>query len=602
MIKRLIIYMILVITTVSCSNNSSTTATSLSGTAAVGAPLPNASVVLKDADGVSQTVTANANGEFTFSDINALKAPFILKAVGTVGGEEQTMYSALDEKPSAGGSGVINVTPLTHAVVAQLAPSGDPSALFSAPSTLGTVITPAAMSSAKERSVEAIKSVMQELGITNFDPFKDKFTANSTGRDKLFDLVKFQPSADGSIKVTDKASGVQMSIGKNDTPTAVAAKKLVIDPDVAKIDFSTIKTLASNLILAMTNKSSSSLSVLIDDNFLHNGMIKNTFVNVVTSEANVALVDFVIGGCDKISKICLGNATLKTTKGSVSFVQNEPMPVKQQIDGSWKLFGNQQAFKFELTPMVVVKTSSATRPAVTATTGLTIESGLNIRINTYNDPSGSIVNIYLCQELSPATSSSPASVGCETTPFAELKVLEASGEKCPVYSLNETCDETFRVVSSLEREGGKTAIESGKVRIKVERLRPGSPTDEKIIKFDLPYFSDDDIKAVAGRALNVLNYGELNTTSVTLNAKTIKFGAHLSGYSFTASDYPIRLEEDRLVVARADGKISVSELCSSGPDPRCSTGAVLSYVEQEFRDDVLPVRVALKATYPQPEF
>jgi hypothetical protein len=576
-----------------CSGGSST-GTGLSGTAAVGAPLENALVTLKDADGTSQTVTANANGEFAFADVGALKAPFMLKAVGIVGGEEQTMFSALEDKPTAGSPGVINVTPMTHAIVAQLAPSGDPAALFSAPSTLSTVITPTAMTGAKERTVEAVKSVMQELGITNFDPFKDKFVANSTGRDKLFDLVKFQPSASGDIKIIDKASGVQTSVGKNDSVAAVTAKKLVFDPDLAKIDFSTIKTLVSAIKSAMTNKSSTEAAALMDDGFLHDGKTKLQFATNITGGTDQSiLTDFVIGACDKATKICMGNATLKMTKGSISFTEVQPMPVKQQSDGSWRLYGNQQVFKYEISPMVSISTDTAVRPDPNSVSVKT-EFGLSIRIEADGAPQGSTVKIYMCDAagICPDLTANPA-----PSPFAELEV-QANCEF--VYSLkNKKCDETFRVMTSSEGDTLKPIIESGKLKMLVALKKGTAATISKEVRANLPYFSSDDVKSTISRALKTLDYSELYTTSVTLSSRVLRFGAHLSGQS-QLPDYPIRLEKDLLAAARADGKISVTELCSgNSPKPGCgAVGATLQYVEQEFRDEVLPIRVALKATYP----
>lgn len=575
-----------------CSGGSST-GTGLSGTAAVGAPLENALVTLKDADGTSQTVTANANGEFAFADVGALKAPFMLKAVGIVGGEEQTMFSALEDKPTAGSPGVINVTPMTHAIVAQLAPSGDPAALFSAPSTLSTVITPTAMTGAKERTVEAVKSVMQELGITNFDPFKDKFVANSTGRDKLFDLVKFQPSASGDIKIIDKASGVQTSVGKNDNVAAVTAKKLVFDPDLAKIDFSSIKTLVSGIKSAMTNKSSTEAAALIDNSFLHDGKTKTQFVTDITSGTDVSvLTDFVIGACDKLTKVCMGNATLKMTKGSVSFTEVQPMPVKQQTDGSWKFYGNQQAFRYEIAPMVSISTNTGVRPDPNSVSVITT-FGLSIRIEANGAPAGSTVAIYLCDAagVCPTLSSNPSA-------FAELEVRN----DCTfIFSLKAgNCDDTFRVMGSQERAAIKPIIESGKLKMLVTFKKGNEALVSSEIKANLPYFSDDDVKSTISRALKVLDYAELYTTSVTLNSRVVRFGAHLSGQN-SLPTYPIRLERDSLAAARVDGKISVAELCGgvNSSKPGCgAVGATLQYVEQEFRDEVLPIRVALKATYP----
>jgi hypothetical protein len=168
-----------------------------------------------------------------------------------------------------------------------------------------------------------------------------------------------------------------------------------------------------------------------------------------------------------------------------------------------------------------------------------------------------------------------------------------------VYSLkNERCDETFQQVDNAAREASKATIESGKFRIKVVQTK-GQSVSTKFIRPDFPYVSSEDVDGVVTRALKSFNFAELNTTAVSVGSKVVRFGAHLSGQS-PLPDYPIRLERSSLASARADGKITVTELCGGDQQkPGCSnTVAKFKYVEQEFKDDVLPIRVALKATYP----
>jgi hypothetical protein len=91
--------------------SSGVSTTPLGGVAAVGAPLAGATVILVDAAGTTKTATADAEGAYTFDDVGAMTAPFLLKASGVVGGEEQTIYSALDEKPTPGETAVLNAPP-----------------------------------------------------------------------------------------------------------------------------------------------------------------------------------------------------------------------------------------------------------------------------------------------------------------------------------------------------------------------------------------------------------------------------------------------------------------------------------------------------------
>jgi hypothetical protein len=67
--------------------------TSVSGVAATGAPLVG-TVYLKDSatPAIELSTIIAADGSFTF-DVTNLKAPFLLKAVGTAGGRNYTLYS-----------------------------------------------------------------------------------------------------------------------------------------------------------------------------------------------------------------------------------------------------------------------------------------------------------------------------------------------------------------------------------------------------------------------------------------------------------------------------------------------------------------------------
>src|SRR3990172_6339046 len=71
------------------------TSSTLSGTAAAGAPIIG-SVTIKDSTtptAQTKTVTIEANGKYTV-DVTGLKAPYMVRADGYVGGNEYHLYSA----------------------------------------------------------------------------------------------------------------------------------------------------------------------------------------------------------------------------------------------------------------------------------------------------------------------------------------------------------------------------------------------------------------------------------------------------------------------------------------------------------------------------
>lgn len=326
--------------------SSGVSTTPLGGVAAVGAPLAGATVILVDAAGTTKNVTADAEGAYTFDDVGAMTAPFLLKASGVVGGEEQTIYSALDEKPTPGETAVLNATPMTNAVVAQLS-DGDPAKLFAAPTTMGTFIKPADMGAAKQKIIAVLEEQMkaQDLTVASFDPFKTPFKADSKGIDKLFDLVKIRPSAKGEMVLTDKSTGVAQTIRKADNLSDVQANKKMEapDPELKKLDFSKVKKLIDDMNSAIQNKTS--VDAYFHPNFKMDGKLKTKFLEDFSdSKGPAKLSGFVFGSCkiEPQKTICEGNVAFVDKGGAI--VQGS-MPVIFSND-VWQWYGNQRDFEF----------------------------------------------------------------------------------------------------------------------------------------------------------------------------------------------------------------------------------------------------------------
>ena len=167
---------------------------SLAGTAAVGAPLAGAEVTLKDANGKTLSVTADANGSFVFGDISGVVAPAMIKATGTVGGQTYTLYSLASTLPDKGASGVVNVTPVTDGAVGQALGTLSPEDAFNSATAIKTIDL-GKLAQVKTKLVEAVKEVLTALGkdASKVDLFATPFKADNTGLDKLLDLVTVQP-------------------------------------------------------------------------------------------------------------------------------------------------------------------------------------------------------------------------------------------------------------------------------------------------------------------------------------------------------------------------------------------------------------------------
>jgi hypothetical protein len=204
------------------------TSSVLSGVAATGAAFSGATITIRDANGLSQTTTAAADGSYAI-DVTAMTAPFVLIATGNVGDTTLTLVSAVAEKPAAGGNLTANVSPLTHAVAAMLATSGDPMELASA-SSAPSSITKARVNDLVSKLNAAVSEVLKDAGLdpSTFSPISTAFTANRTGADRVLELVAVQVSGkgvqlinktvaddgNGSASVTVTADGAQAVLPK----------------------------------------------------------------------------------------------------------------------------------------------------------------------------------------------------------------------------------------------------------------------------------------------------------------------------------------------------------------------------------------------------
>ena len=97
----------------------------LSGIAASGAPMENASLTLTCGDGSTKTATTNSNGSYSVSLANC-GAPYVISVTGMIGNTNATLVSVQATAPAPGSTLTVNTTPLTHAIAATLASSGDP--------------------------------------------------------------------------------------------------------------------------------------------------------------------------------------------------------------------------------------------------------------------------------------------------------------------------------------------------------------------------------------------------------------------------------------------------------------------------------------------
>lgn len=351
------------------------TTASISGVAAVGAPLPNATVKLKGANGVVITTTASATGAYTFADVSTLTAPMMLEASGTAGGVAYNLHSILMTVPAAGVSGVLNVTPATEAVVAQ-ATGQEPAAVF-ADSAKITAVDSTKLANAKAKLKAALADVLTALGLpsADVDLFTTAFTANGTGLDKLLDTIQFQSADDGAggqdISVANKNSGVTVVIKPSTTLAAITAVSAPRAIDLA-LNTATIKAFIDAFnanIATLAGIRSDAMKDLFDVAYLDNGYGKVAqLLDLEGNAVGVKMLDYVLQGCDGETKICKGEISMQQADGKT--IEQFPMPVIQGTDGKWRAYGNRSPFDFDLKPVALanytVTNGVASAPSVGA--------------------------------------------------------------------------------------------------------------------------------------------------------------------------------------------------------------------------------------------
>ena len=167
--------------TAATSNSGST----VSGVAATGSPLVGA-VYLKDssipAKELSKAIASD--GSFSF-DVDGLTKPFILKAVGTSGGVNYTLYTVVS------ASGTANINPLSH-MAAMAANSGQDLTVLYDNLTPGTLQAIQALYADALASVVAkLKPLFDASGLSVVDPVGGAYVADHKGLDAVFDLLSF---------------------------------------------------------------------------------------------------------------------------------------------------------------------------------------------------------------------------------------------------------------------------------------------------------------------------------------------------------------------------------------------------------------------------
>ena len=190
----------------------SSSPTTISGVAATGAPIAG-TVTLKDRNGLlSGPVPTDSQGNFSI-DAADLTPPFILKAEWTEGTQTQTLYSA------AMHTGDTHINPLTNLALA-LATGLDPATVFGASDAAPNAsrISDASLTSAVGQIKTLITPLLNDYGISNFDPLNGAYAANPENRlDAMLDVIDIK-TENGQVTIGNRLTGAELATGNVTNP------------------------------------------------------------------------------------------------------------------------------------------------------------------------------------------------------------------------------------------------------------------------------------------------------------------------------------------------------------------------------------------------
>ncbi len=160
--------------------------TTLTGVVASGAAVPGATVTISDASATTANVSATSGADGSYSaDVTALTAPLLVTATGTLNGEAVSLAAVVPAAAVTGAaSNTANVTSLTNAIAALIAPAGNIGALTD-PAALTAAATEAGVTNASQLVVNTLRTdpvTNAALG-DGFDPLRTAFSANGSGVD-----------------------------------------------------------------------------------------------------------------------------------------------------------------------------------------------------------------------------------------------------------------------------------------------------------------------------------------------------------------------------------------------------------------------------------
>jgi hypothetical protein len=209
----------------------------LTGVAATGSALANATVVVTDGAGnyacTQAGIVTDGVGSYTCTLKTSEVAPFFI-VVTDPSGNTAPLVSIATTTPAAGTPLRVNATPLTTAIVAQLN-NGDALGVATA-----HTIDLTSLAQAKSNILAQLQAVLSAIGApADYDPFTTSITAATSGQagntaDLVLDVVKVTTSAGGQLALSTISDPTPVPLATASTAGTSLTAPATVASDLSK--------------------------------------------------------------------------------------------------------------------------------------------------------------------------------------------------------------------------------------------------------------------------------------------------------------------------------------------------------------------------------
>lgn len=347
--------------------------TTLKGTAAAGAPIIGKVTIKDSTTPVAKEKTVDiVAGTYTV-DVSDLKAPYMVRADGYVGGNEYHLYSAATQEDVGH---TVNITPLTDLIVANIA--GSVAADYFASGNFST-LTAAQLTAEADALKAKLLPTLQALGVADsIDLLRASFSTDHTGLDAALDILQVSTDPTTSVATiknivtqqqmtSNLATGTYTGALDDTTGVATAAT----DIQMISKGFQTFSGLFASSLPSETNPTL--LSLFDSATFMQGGQSLASFLSEMTTEKELIGISFTnitIKSMDMANNTALVGFDV-IQNGKIQSDAPDAWYMIKKTDGKWYMQGDQRIAD------VSIESRAEYRPS---NTGTKIYTGLNLDI------------------------------------------------------------------------------------------------------------------------------------------------------------------------------------------------------------------------------